>query len=301
MKFFTNDTSHSIISDENVSCIEPIKPVTNNFSSGTDVILGSSPYSSGENTLPPAPPLSGIYSKFIDTGSTVQTTCSSEKLISSTESSITLTVGAQRLPLSSIPVVLAITLAYTPILIHYPDPLDIDTPLPLPPPPLTKFVARNSKIFKHRKSIDATFCEKQTTPALQNKIDEPSTSANILDFKTASDITSETFFLLYPNLSSRLSSTSSIDGNLNCESKNSSKITSKSSSQPVIHFYILRSRPIQTSSSSSTRSTSRSISTLMRQHTQPILSNFENFPSFHFDVPISLRPSSGIENSFTVY
>ena len=107
--------------------------------------------------------------------------------------------------------------------------------------------------------------------------------------------------LLSPKLSSSSYSTSSADNILKCESKNSSKSSSSSSSQPVTHSYNLRSRPTQISSSSSTRSTSSSISAVLRQYAQPHSSTSENHPSSLSDIPISLRPSSGIENSFAVH
>ena len=73
------------------------------------------------------------------------------------------------------------------------DTSDIDPPFPLPPPPLTKTVARESKISdQFTKSIYATFCVKQTTSALQIKMNEPSASANLIGLKTTSDISSET-------------------------------------------------------------------------------------------------------------
>ena len=102
-------------------------------------------------------------------------------------------------------------------------------------------------------------CDKQTTSALQSKIDESPTSSNLLDLKTLSDISSGTFSLLHPQLSSSLYSTSFFDDIFICESKISSKNSSTSSSEPVTHSLKLRSRPIQTSSSSSTISTSSSI------------------------------------------
>ena len=64
------------------------------------------------------------------------------------------------------------TPAITPRPILVPDPTDIDPLFPLPPPLLTETVARESKPCKHRKSKDATFCDRPTTSALQIKIDE---------------------------------------------------------------------------------------------------------------------------------
>ena len=58
------------------------------------------------------------------------------------------------------PVAPAITPTSTPRPIHFSGSSDIDPPFPLPPPPLTKTVAREFKSFKHRKSLDGTFCIK---------------------------------------------------------------------------------------------------------------------------------------------
>ena len=116
--------------------------------------------------------------------------------------------------------------------------------------------------------------------------------------KTASDNSSETFSLLNPKLSWNTYSTSSVENIPKYEPKNA---TSTSRSQPVTHSYILRSSPIQTSSSSSTRSTIGSISALFCEHAKPHSSSSENLPSSLSGNPISLRPSSGIESSFTVH
>ena len=98
-----------------------------------------------------------------------------------------------------------------------PDPSDIDPIFPLPSPHLTKTVAREWKSSKFRKSIDATFCYKQTTFDLQVKINEPSLFTNLRDLKFASDTSSETLSLLYLKLSSSLYSTYSVDDILNWE------------------------------------------------------------------------------------
>ena len=90
LKSFTIDTSDSSTSEGTACCIEPIKPVCNNFFSDTDVILDLSPDSSDKNNLTSAPPVSETNSKFIDTRSTVQTPSNSEKFNFSTENSITL-------------------------------------------------------------------------------------------------------------------------------------------------------------------------------------------------------------------
>ena len=150
-------------------------------------------------------------SNFIDTGSTVQTPGNSEKVNSSSENSITPTLVAQRSLQSKIAVALAFAPAITPRTIHILDPSDIDPPFSIPPPVLTETVARRSKSFNHQNSIDATFCDKQTTFALENGIDEPSNSSNLPYLKTASDFSSKTFSLSYPKLSSILYSASSVD------------------------------------------------------------------------------------------
>ena len=63
----------------------------------------------------------------------------------------------------------------------------------------------------------------------------------------------------------------------------------------------MRSKPIQTLSSCSTRSTSSSISALLRQHGRPNSSTCENFPPSLSETPISRRHSSSIETSFIVH
>ena len=133
----------------------------------------------------------------------------------------------------------------------------------------------------------------------KTKFMKPSTLACLLVPKTASDFSSETFSLLNPNLSTSLYSTSSVADILNSETKNASSTISTSSPQTVTDSYKLRLRSIQTSSSSSTKSTSGSISALLRQQEQPNSSYSGNLPSSLSVIPISLRPSSGIETSFT--
>ena len=107
----------------------------------------------------------------IDTRSTVQTPIKSEKFDSLVENSITSTVTAQRPPVSSIPVAPPVVPINTFRLHHITDPSDIDPRFPLPSPLPTKTVPRKSNSFKHRKSFDANFCDKQSTSALRNKID----------------------------------------------------------------------------------------------------------------------------------
>ena len=164
-------------------CIELTNPVTNNLFSDTDVILDSSPDSSEIKYLSFAPPVSEIISKCIGTGSTVQSSSKPEKMFSSSENSITPTVAAQRFPLSRTPMAPAITQANTPRPIHLLDPSDIDPPLPLPPPLLTNTLVRKSQSFKHRKTIDATICGKQTISALRNENAESTFSANLPDVR----------------------------------------------------------------------------------------------------------------------
>ena len=67
--------------------LEPINHVLNNFFSDTDAILDSSPDSPENKNSPSVPPASEMNSKFIDTGSTEQTSSNSEKFTSSFESS----------------------------------------------------------------------------------------------------------------------------------------------------------------------------------------------------------------------
>ena len=195
-----------------------------------------------------------------------------------------------------IPVAPATTPITTPKPIHIRDPSDIDPPhFPLPPSPLTISVARKSKSFKHRKSFEATISEKLSTFGLQNKIDEPITSASPGNRETYTDFTFETFTLLYLKLSSSLFSTFSADGFLN-----SSFITSTFPPKKQPFSYYSRSRAIQTSSFSRTRSTSRSISALLRQHAQLYSSTSDSFLPLSVIFQPSLRPSFGIELFFTV-
>ena len=100
---------------------------------------------------------------------------------------MTPTVAAQRRPVSPIPVAPVNTPTNTPRANFITDPSDNDPSFPIPPPLLIKTVARKSKSFKHRTSIDPTFCDKQSTSALQNKLDEPFTYAIQPDMKTTSD------------------------------------------------------------------------------------------------------------------
>ena len=94
-------TSDSKTSDENLNCIVPTNPVTNNFFSDTDIILDSPPDSSDKNNLPSAQPVSRITSKFklgiYCAGSTVQTSSHSQKFIFCSDNSINPTLAAQRL------------------------------------------------------------------------------------------------------------------------------------------------------------------------------------------------------------
>ena len=107
-------------------------------------------------------------------------------------------------------------------------------------------------------------------------------------------------FTVLSKLSSRLYSNSFVDDFVKCESKNSSKNTSTLSSWTATHSYNLKSRSIQTSSCFSTRPISSLISALLRQRAQPnssISGNLRYSPSKN---PLSLRPSSDVETSFTI-
>ena len=152
-------------------------PVANKFFSYSDVILESSVDLSQHNNSPSVPPDSEINPKFKDTVSTIQTSTFSEKLTSSSEKLTDTSVKVQRPLLSPKPAAPAITLALTPRTIRFWDPYDIDSaPFLLAPPLLTETVAR--KKFKHGKSFDVTRCDKCSNSALQEKNNEPSTSAN---------------------------------------------------------------------------------------------------------------------------
>ena len=123
--------------------------------------MDSSPDSSEKINLLFVPAASEKNLNFIDTGSIVQTSESSEKPTLSSEKCKNASVTAQSPPGSPIPVPAAIFPAITTRPIHILDPSDID-PDPLPPPSLilTKAVAGKSKFFQHRKSIDATFASR---------------------------------------------------------------------------------------------------------------------------------------------
>ena len=199
-----------------------------NFLSATDVILDSSPDSSDNNILPSVSPVSEVNSKFLDTGSTVQSSSNSEIVNSSVENSSTPTVTVERPALSPIPVALVIT--SRPIQILNPSDEGL-LPILLSPQSRTETEARKQKACKHWKPFDATFCDEPNTSALRNKIDE--TSVNVPDLKKDSDNNSETFSMLYPKLSSGLSSTSFMDVFLNGESKRSSNNPSNFLSQTI--------------------------------------------------------------------
>ena len=281
--------------------IETINPVAIYFFSDTDLILDSSPDSTENFKTSSAPPVSEVNSKLIPTGSTVQTVNSSEKFLSSSEIVISSIILVQRPPLSSELVAPAITPVTITRPIHSPGRSNKDPPLiPLRPPANTDIVARKTEPFKHRKSVEATSSDKPTSSSLQNKIDKLSTSATVLDLKTASDSSSETFSLLYPKVISVFHSTSSVDGFLSCESEDSTNNLLWSSFRTVAHSYNLGWRPIQTSSSSHIRWTSSSFSAILRQHSESHSSIWKNLPSPLSDMPFSLRPFSDNENSFTV-
>ena len=125
-----------------------MNPVSNNHSSPD-----SSPDLFEKDYLPSAPPVSKKNSKFIDTGSTIQTSIISESKLFLLKNKKNSSVTAQRL-LSPIPVPPPITWAITFRPIHIPDTSDIDPPpFPILSPPLTETVARKSKSFNHRKSL----------------------------------------------------------------------------------------------------------------------------------------------------
>ena len=89
---------------------------------------------------------------------------------------------------------------------------------------------------------------------------------------------------------------------MNCKSSDSQTNNRKtSSSQRVTQFYTLRSKPIQSSSSPCRRSTSNSTSPLLRYNAKSQPRAPANFPSPLLDIPLSLRPSFGFENSFAVH
>ena len=208
----------------------------------------------------------------------------------------------QRPPLIPILVAPAITPASTPQPMHIPDPPDSDRPpFPSQPPPLAENVLRKTKSFNHRKSFDATLCRRPTKPTLQSITDEPSTFTIETNLKTASDLRSETIFALYPKLSSSLFSTSSIYDYLNCGFEDSLIFFLTSSSQKVTPSNKLRSRPTQSSSYSRARTTSSSISALLPQHVQPRSSTSGNSLSCLSGIQFSLKPSTGMETSFTVH
>ena len=133
MKYFKNDDSDFNSSEETVYCIETINHLAYFFFSNTDVVLDSSPDSTENGILPSVPTVSERNSKFIDSGSTVQTSSNSENFNFSSESLLTPTVTVQKPPLSPLPVAPAITPAITPRPIYIPDPSDIDS-LPFPRP-----------------------------------------------------------------------------------------------------------------------------------------------------------------------
>ena len=218
-------------------CIKPTNPLTIKLFSGTEVILDSSPDSSDINKLPTASPVSKIKSEVLDTGSILQTSSNSEKHIYSSENSIFSIVAGQRPPLSPISVIPAITPAITFRPRHILDPSVIEPSFPSPTPPLTKTVARKSNSFKHRKSIDATFCDKQTTRLCKIKLMNHLLPQIYLISNLLLILVLKYFYLLYSKLSWSFYSTSSVDVLLIFETKNSSNNISTSFSQPVTHSY----------------------------------------------------------------
>ena len=218
-------------------CIEPTNLVSNKLLSGAEVILESSPVSSDINKLPSASPVSKIKSKVLDTASIVPTSSNSEKNFYSSENSIFSFVAGQRPPLSPISVVPAITLAITLRPRHIFDTSVIEPSFPSPTPPLTKTVARKWNSFKHRKLIDATFCDKQTTRLCKIRLMNHLLSQTYLISKLLLILVLKYFYLLYSKLSWSFYSTSSVDVLLIFKSKISSNNISTSFSQPVTHSY----------------------------------------------------------------
>ena len=139
MKFFKIDTSDSNTSEETVYYTEIIAPVKIISFSDTHLLREESPDSTDNNNLPSARRISEINSKFIDTGSTVETSINSDPINSSSENLILSTVTVQNPPQSPIPVAPAITPAINRIPIHDPDLSEVDAlPFPLPPLQLTQ-------------------------------------------------------------------------------------------------------------------------------------------------------------------
>ena len=159
----------------------------------------------------------------------------------------------------------------------------------------------DNKSLPNIKNYSTLLCVKAATTALQNKNDEPSASTNPYNLKTASDFRSETVYLINSKFCSRYYTTSSVDDYLNWETKDSSNMTLTSSSHLVAEFYIVRSKPIQTSSSSCARWKPSSISVSLRQYTQPNSSTSGSPLSSPSDIPLSLRPPYGIETSITIH
>ena len=100
LKCFKIDNSDSDTSEETVTCIAPIKPVSDQFFSDFDLFLDSCPDSTENINLTSAPPVSETNATFIDTGFTVQFPGNSEKINSSSENILSPTVTVQRPPLS---------------------------------------------------------------------------------------------------------------------------------------------------------------------------------------------------------
>ena len=212
-----------------------------------------------------------------DTGSTISPT--DDSTIPGILSSVNLPVPtntpshSMRPPLTPLPVASAIT----PRIIHIPDPSEIQPPktTPLSSRPRIIPVARKSQSFRHRKSLDSSFAQiKLPTLSLQkadvSDIDNPyiSEESNKTSDKvpTDSELSSETFSFIYPKICVTSYSSSSV--NITEDQPSSQSFEPSSVIHPT-HTYNLRSRQIVSSQSQRTRSTSSSISALLRQHAQP--------------------------------
>ena len=217
-------------------------------------------------------------------------------------------VTVQRQPLSPMPVAPATIASITPRLNHIPDPSDMDPPpIPLSPPPLTKTVAKKFLypfiIFQTPKAIGRfkNILWQNYHFSCAKKFNEPVTFINTPNVESGFDISSDTISPLFPSSSSSFLSTSSVEGFLNCESEDSlSNNTLTYFFQRITHSFKLTSTPIQSSSSSCTRSTSSSISAMMLHHAQSQFFAFGSASVSRPVNPLSLRPSSGIKTSFLV-
>ena len=114
---------------------------------------------------------------------------------------------------------------------------------------------------------------------------------------TASELSSETSSLIYRKLPVISHSSSFADI---IEDQNSSQSFEPSSVIQPSHTYNLRSRPLASSQSQRTRSTSSSLSALVRQHAQS-RSTTDTETRSSLQSPLSIIPTSGFETSHTVH